>query len=190
MHSRGILLVSGCLLAASALFFAADNPKLPAPYATPSANNGPRVIPKPADAHLKLPAGFKAEVWSDEGFIRPRFMMLGPNNEILLADSGGGGDAKNGKVFVFDKDNHPKAIIEHLYQPYGLAYRNGTLYVAESDSVKRYPYDAKAMTAGAGTEIISMNGIDKHHWTRSLLLDSAGQKIYVGIGSGSNVSPG
>jgi len=190
MHSRGILLVSGCLLAASALFFAADNPKLPAPYATPSANNGPRVIPKPADAHLKLPAGFKAEVWSDEGFIRPRFMMLGPNNEILLADSGGGGDAKNGKVFVFDKDNHPKANIEHLYQPYGLAYRNGTLYVAESDSVKRYPYDPKVMTAGAGTEIISMNGIDKHHWTRSLLLDSAGQKIYVGIGSGSNVSPG
>lgn len=186
----------GLLLAACTLFVAADNPKLPPPYATPSANNGPRVIPKPADARLNVPAGFHVEVWSDEGYVRPRFMMLGPNNEILLADSGpgmsGGQPRREGKVFVFanGKSTDRKVLIDHLYQPYGLAYLNGNLYVAESDSVKRYKYDSKAMTAGPGEEIISLKGQDTHHWTRSLLIDRAGKKIYVGVGSASNVSTG
>ena len=190
MHLRGIVLGTGILAAAAAIFAAADNPKLPPPYATPSANNGPRVIPKPANSRLNVPAGFHAEVWSDEGYIRPRYMMLGPNNEVILADSGHGQGARDGKVYVFDKDKHPKAIVEHLYQPYGLAYLNGNLYVGESDSVKRYPYNSKTMTAGPGAEIISLKGQDTHHWTRSLLIDRAGKKIYVGVGSASNVSTG
>ncbi len=189
MQLRGIFPGAGVLLAATALFFAADNPKLPAPYATPSANNGPRVIPKPADARLNVPAGFKAEVWSDDGYVRPRFMMLGPSSEIILADSGPN-NRHEGVVYVFDKNKQRKALIEHLYQPYGLAYLNGNLYVGESDSVKRYKYDTKAMTAGPGVEIVSLKGQDTHHWTRSLLIDRAGKKIYVGVGSASNVDTG
>ena len=189
-----MLLGTGVLLGAAALFFAADRPKLPPPYATPSANNGPRVVPKPADARLSVPAGFKAEVWSDDDYVRPRYMLLGPNNEILLADSGPGmgpnGPRREGKVYVFDKNKERKVLIDHLYQPYGLAYLNGNLYVGESDSVKRYPYDTKALTAGPGQEIISLKGQDTHHWTRSLLIDRAGKKIYVGVGSASNVSTG
>lgn len=187
MHLRGILLGTALLLPAGVLFEAADNPKLPAPYATPTVSNGPRVIPKPADAKLEVPPGFHAEVWSDEGYVRPRFMILGPNNEIILADSA---PRPKGTVYVFDSNKQPKKLIEGLYNPYGLAYHDGYLYVGESDSVKRYKYDSKAMTAGRGEEIISMKGIDQHHWTRSLLIDRAGKKIYVGIGSGSNVSPG
>lgn len=194
MHLRGILLGSGVLLAAAALFFAADNPKLPPPYATPSANNGPRVIPKPGDARLNVPPGFHAEVWSDDGYVRPRYMLLGPSGEILLADSGPGmgpmGPRREGKVYVFDQHKNRKVLIDHLYQPYGLAYLNGNLYVGESDSVKRYPYDTRTMTAGPGVEIISLKGQDTHHWTRSLLIDRAGKKIYVGVGSASNVSTG
>jgi glucose/arabinose dehydrogenase len=189
MQLRGIFPGAGVLFAATALFFAADNPKLPAPYATPSANNGPRVIPKPADARLNVPAGFKAEVWSDDGYVRPRFMMLGPSSEIILADSGPN-NRHEGVVYVFDKNKQRKALIEHLYQPYGLAYLNGNLYVGESDSVKRYKYDTKAMTAGPGVEIVSLKGQDTHHWTRSLLIDRAGKKIYVGVGSASNVDTG
>jgi len=194
MHSRAFLLGGGVLLAASGVFFAADNPKLPPPYATPSANNGPRVIPKPTDARLNVPAGFKAEVWSDEDFIRPRYMLLGPSNEILLADSGHGlnrGEPqRDGKIYVFDANKQRKTLIDNLYQPYGIAYLNGNLYVGESDSVKRYPYDTKTMTAGPGVEIISLKGQDTHHWTRSVLIDRAGKKIYVGVGSASNVSTG
>ena len=194
MHLRGFLLGIGALLAASAVFFAADEPKLPPPYATPSANNAPHVIPKPAGATLNVPSGFKAEVWSDDGYVRPRFMLLGPSNEILLADSGPGMRAgqpqREGKIYVFDQNKNRKVLIDHLYQPYGLAYLNGNLYVGESDSVKRYPYNSKTMTAGPGSEIISLKGQDTHHWTRSLLIHRAGRKIYVGVGSASNVDVG
>ncbi|MDR3703956.1 MAG: PQQ-dependent sugar dehydrogenase [Candidatus Sulfopaludibacter sp.] len=186
MQLRGILLGTGVLFAATALFHAADNPKLPPPYATPAANNGPRVIPRPSGARLNVPQGFSYEVWAED-FKRPRFMMLGPNNEVILADS----DRRpNGTVYVFDKNKEAKKLITGLYQPYGLAYLNGYLYVAESDSVKKYKYDSKAMTAGPGEEIISLKGQDTHHWTRSLLIDRAGKKIYVGVGSASNVSTG
>ncbi len=186
MHWRGILPVAAVLVAAAALFYAADDPKLPPPYATKAVNNGPKVIPKPAGATLHVPPGFRAEVWA-EGFERPRFMMLGPSNEILLADAA---NRPTGTVYVFPKGNERKKLIEGLYQPYGLAWLNGYLYVGESDSVKRYKYDTKAMTAGPGEEIISLQGIDTHHWTRSLLFDRAGKKLYVGVGSGSNSSPG
>ncbi|MBZ5726324.1 MAG: PQQ-dependent sugar dehydrogenase [Acidobacteriia bacterium] len=174
------------LVAAAALFYAADGPQLPPPYATKAVSNGPKVIPKPAGATLRVPAGFHAEVWA-EGFERPRFMMLGPSNEILLADAA---NRPNGAVYVFTKGSERKKLIAGLYQPYGLAWLNGYLYVGESDSVKRYQYDSKAMTAGPGEEVVSLKGIDTHHWTRSLLFDRAGKKLYVGVGSGSNSSPG
>jgi glucose/arabinose dehydrogenase len=185
MHFRGILLGAALLSAASVVFYAAEQPKLPLPYATPSSNNGPHVIPQPDGAQLKTPAGFHMEIWAD-GFRRPRYMILGPSNEVILADAA---PKPNGTIYVF-QGKEPKKLIEGLYQPYGLAYHNGYLYVGESDSVKRYPYDSKTMTAGKGQQIISLEGIDKHHWTRSLLIDRTGKKIYVGVGSGSNSSPG
>jgi len=185
MHLRGILLCTAVLLAAVVIFHAADSAKLPPPYATPSANNGPRVIPQPPGTRLNVPPGFDIEIWA-EGFQRPRYMMLGPSNEVILADAAG---KPHGTIYVF-QGKERKTLIEGLYQPYGLAYQDGYLYVGESDSIKRYKYDSKAMTAGKGEEIISLKGIDTHHWTRSLLIDRAGRKIYVGVGSGSNDSTG
>jgi glucose/arabinose dehydrogenase len=66
----------------------------------------------------------------------------------------------------------------------------GWLYVAETTSVKRYKYDAKAMTAGKGEEIIAMKDFNRGHWTRSLLFNRDHSKLYVTIGSGSNVDAG
>ncbi|MGO9259945.1 MAG: PQQ-dependent sugar dehydrogenase [Bryobacteraceae bacterium] len=188
MRFRGLLLGAAALLAATMIFRAADNPKLPPPYATPSSNNRPRVIPQPEGAKLNVPPGFQMEIWSDDGYRRPRYMMLGPNNEILLSDAF---NRPNGTVYVFPAGSkEKKKLIGGLYQPYGLAYLNGFLYVAESDSVKRYKYDSQALTAGPGEEIVSLKGVDQHHWTRSLLIDRSGKKLYVTVGSGSNSSPG
>ena len=179
------LMLTGCLvLGAAAVFYAADNPKLPPPFATPSVRNTPRVIPQPADAKLNLPAGFTMDIWA-EGFKVPRYMMLGPSNEILMTDAARTG----GAVYVF-QGKERKAIIENLSRPYGLALNGGFLYVGTPESIMRYKYDPKAMTASAGQEIISLKGFGAGHWTRSLLFDPAGKKLYVGIGSGSNVSPG
>src|ERR1017187_6180903 len=169
MHLRGILLCAALCAAAAVLFQAAQNPQLPPPYGT----------------KLAVPAGFHVEEWADD-FNIPRAMMLGPSNEILLADSGRRPD-NSGIVYVL-QGKERKKLIEKLNQPFGLAMLNGYLYVGECDSVKRYKYDAKTMTAGPGEEVVSLAGQGSHHWTRSLLFDRAGKYLYVGVGSGSNVA--
>ncbi len=185
MHWRGMLSVSITAIAAAIAFAAVAPPKLPPPFATPSANNGPRVVPKPTEAKLSVPKGFRVEIYA-EGFQVPRFMALGPSNEILLSDSA---NAPNGTVYIL-KGNEKKKLIEGLNKPYGLAFWNGYLYVAEPDSVKRYKYDSKAETATQGAEVISLKGLGTHHWTRFLLFDREGKKLYVGVGSGSNDDTG
>jgi glucose/arabinose dehydrogenase len=191
MNNRGILLGSALVLTAAA-FFAADV-KLPPPYATPSANNGPRVVSQPAGAQLHVPSGFTVDVYA-EGFERPRYMQLGPGGELLLSDAA---DGPNGVVYVIPlnkadsyKAHESKKLITGLDRPYGLALWHEYLYVGEPESIKRYKYDAKAMTVGPGEEIVSLKGFGHGHWTRSLLFDRAGEKLYVGVGSSSNVSPG
>ena len=192
MTQRGTLLTVVCLLlAASALFYAADQSKLPVlppPYATPAASNQPRVIPRPAGAELTVPPGFHVEIWAED-FSTPRYLMYGPSGEILLADSGSS-QRPTGIIYMLQGKDQRKKIIENLNRPYGLAMLNGYLYVGECDSVKRYKYDSKAMTAGSGEEVVSLKGQGTHHWTRSLLFDKDGKYLYVGVGSGSNSSPG
>src|SRR5882724_10170321 len=56
---------------------------MPAPYATQSASNGPKIVPKPDDANLALPSGFKAEVFA-EGFTNPRTVAVAPNGDVFL----------------------------------------------------------------------------------------------------------
>jgi glucose/arabinose dehydrogenase len=109
-------------------------------------------------------------------------MMLGPSNEILLTDS------TAGVVYILKPER--KKLIEKLNRPYGMAFWKDYLYVAETNSVKRYKYDAKQMTAGPGEEVVNMKGFEKGHWTRNVLFDKAGAKMYVGVGSSSNVDPG
>jgi glucose/arabinose dehydrogenase len=191
MKSRGTVLVSAAVLAAAA-FYAADV-KLAPPYATPSVNNGPHVIPQPAGAQLHVPAGFSVSVFADN-FERPRYMLLGPGGELLLSDAAEG---PNGAVYAMPlgkadgyQAHDRKKLIAGLDRPYGLAFWHEYLYVGEPESIKRYKYDSKTMTAGPGEEVVSLKGFGHGHWTRSLLFDRAGEKLYVGVGSGSNVSTG
>lgn len=167
------------------------NPKLPEPFHSPSANNAPRVITRPDGAQLKLSQGFDIDVYA-EGFERPRFMLQGPGREILLSDSAG-----TGSVYVLeDADNNfkvesKKKIIEGLDRPYGLALLKDYLYVAETTSLKRYKYDAKHVKVdGKGEELVSLKDFGKGHWTRSILFDAKGEKMYLTVGSESNVDAG
>lgn len=163
--------------------------KLPAPFATPSSNNRPKVVSRPTGAKLQVPSGFEIEEYAS-GFDTPRFMLMGPSGEILLSDSAAGA------VYVLTDKNksyknpEKKRILQGLTRPYGLALWKDYLYVGEPTSVKRYKYDVKNMTAGPGQEIASLKDFSTGHWTRSLLFDSKGEKLYVGVGSGSNVDTG
>ena len=132
---------------------------LPPPYATPSADNRPKIVPKPQRARLKVPAGFEVNVWA-EGFRMPRFLLQGDHGEILLSDSGEdaeaaavghvGGGRHDGTVYVFPNGDvsRRKTLLTGLNRPYGLALWKQYLYVGEADSIRRYPYDPAHMTAG------------------------------------------
>jgi glucose/arabinose dehydrogenase len=180
-----LLALAGGLLAQVQQFEA----KLPPPYATPSSDNRPHVISHPSGAQLQVPHGFEIEEYAG-GFDTPRFMYTAPGGEIIVSDSSAG------SVYVLTdknksyKDPERKKILDGLDRPYGLAIWKDYLYVGERTSIKRYKYDAKAMTATAGQEIASLKNFTEGHWTRSLLFDSKGEKLYVGIGSGSNVDTG
>jgi glucose/arabinose dehydrogenase len=191
-------------LAALVLFAAkppAADPKLPEPYATPSSRNNAKVVPRPEGAQLHAPAGFKVEGWAS-GFQRPRYMILGPSGELILSDSAEGnlvaesaaGLKKDlGTIYVFPGRDPQKRIklITGLDRPYGLALWHEYLYVAEPAGVERYKYDAKNFKVGEAERIINFEGFDKGgHWTRGLLFDDKGQKLYVSVGSGSNVDAG
>src|SRR5215471_14848983 len=173
---------------------------LPRPYTTLSVNNRPRVVTKPEGAQLHAPQGFVVQTWTKD-LVHPRFMLQGTKGEILLSDSGKGASpaaeskdkpTRDGVIYAFAEGdpNKRKAIIRGLNRPYGLALWQNYLYVGEADSIKRYPYDPSKLATGNGEEIVSLQDFNTDHWTRSLLFDKDGKKLYVGIGSGANVETG
>ncbi|MEO8026144.1 MAG: PQQ-dependent sugar dehydrogenase [Bryobacteraceae bacterium] len=161
--------------------FAQKVPDLPAPFATPSSANGPKMIARPDAAKFTVPDGFSVEEYAG-GLQKPRFILVGPAGEVLVTES-----VAKGAVTVLTSDGKTrKKLIEGLDRPYGMAYSKGWLYVGEPTSIKRYKYDAKAQSAGPGEEVISLKDYGKGHWTRSLMIDEKTGKLYVGIGSSAD----
>jgi glucose/arabinose dehydrogenase len=158
-------------------------PKLPPPNLTPAPGNPAKVIAKPEGVEIKLPKGFAIEEFAS-GFTRPRFMALGPSGEVLLSDT-----VANGSVWVLQGGTRKK-LIENLDRPYGIAFWKDFVYVGEPTSIKRYPYDAKAMTAGPGQEVVSLKGYGTGHVTRTVLFNRKGDKMYVSVGSSANIVTG
>lgn len=151
--------------------------------AQPAPNaNAPTVVPRPADAQIKVPAGFSVVEFA-AGFARPRFMVEGPGGEVLVSDT-----VANGSVIVL-KDGTKKVILSGLDRPYGLALWRDYLYVGEPESLKRYKYDSKALTAGPGEEVVAMKGYGKGHVTRTIAFDERG-KMYLTIGSSGDLLTG
>ncbi len=185
------LVLLSILFGAAALCWQQAGVKLPPPFHTPSVNNRPQVIARPDGARLRLPPGFQIAEYASGGFQRPRFMALGPGGELLVSDS-----VVNGSVHILldkNKDQQAddrKTLVEGLDRPYGLAFWKDYLYIAETTSLKRYKYDSKAMTAGAGEEVVAMKDFGQGHWTRTVLFDRKGEKMYLAVGSRSNVDPG
>jgi glucose/arabinose dehydrogenase len=170
--------------AVAAAFGAAKKIALPPPNATPSATNPPKIVPQPDGRQLQVPVGFQVEEFAG-GFQKPRYMIQLQGGEILVTDS-----VPNGSVYLLGKDKSKKTLIAGLDRPFGMAIWKDYLYVGEPQSVKRYKLDPSALTAGAGEEVVSLKGYSKGHWTRTILFDKKGEKMYAGVGSGSNVDAG
>jgi glucose/arabinose dehydrogenase len=178
-----------CFLASTILpsTWAVDLPvnwtELPKPFHTRSAYNPPRVVAKPDGAQLQVPARFTVEEYLS-GFSGPRFMLLGPGNEIVVSDM------DDGTIYVL-KDKNKQVLMEDLDQPYGLAFHKDWLYIAEATVVKRYRYDPQALkVVGKGQEVIPLHKFGGGHATRTILFDPRGEKLYLSVGSASNVDSG
>ena len=178
-------LISTTLLLLPVLVVAAERAKvkLPAPYATPSASNSSKLIERPAGAKLTVPPGFTAEEWGS-GFKKPRFMVQLPSGTVLVADS-----IADGSV-VAVTGGVKKALITGIDRPSALALWKDYLYVAEAQAIKRYKLDAAAVTVGPAEMVVPLKDYGKGHWTRSLAFDKKGKRLYVGVGSGSNIDLG
>ncbi|MBV9611172.1 MAG: sorbosone dehydrogenase family protein [Acidobacteriaceae bacterium] len=167
---------------------------LPQPFATESAGNPPTTVPRPADMWPQAPAGFKVELYATEDMSEPRELRTAPNGDLFLADS------TAGQIDIFrgiTKDGKPETrsvFATGLVRPFGIAfYPNAKnpewVYVANTNSVVRFAYhngDLKA-TAEAKVVIPSIPG-GGGHWTRDLAFSPDGTKLFVSVGSVSNVN--
>ena len=160
--------------------------RLPPPFATESAGNPPVVVAAPSDARPHLPPGFHINVFAS-GFDDPRTMLLAPNGDVLVAEPGGG------KITILRDANHDgvaeqrSTFASGLNSPFGLALHGGFLYVGNEDAVVRYDYRVGQLKASGPLKMITPLPAGGHS-TRGLLVSRDGTKLYVSVGSASNVS--
>ncbi len=155
--------------------------QLPAPFASPSAGNPPRVVKQPENAALHLPPGFHVAVFADR-LSDPRTMLEAPNGDGIVAEPGAG------KITILRGQGRFTSP-QGLDQPFGLALHGGFLYVGNENGVVRFPYKPGDTEAHGNPQPITdlpPNG----HSTRGILFNAAGTKMYVSVGSGSNVDSG
>jgi glucose/arabinose dehydrogenase len=173
---------------------------LPPPTSNILAINLARVVPRPAAARLQVPPGFKIDLYA-EGLQDPRFLLTAPNGDIFVVES----RANRIKVLRNNKSSAKPDVVETfaehgLNKPFGIAfYPPGNnpqfLYVANTDGVIRYPYREGDLRARGPAEKLGarLSGGAAHlrsggHWTRDIVFSPDGKKMYVSIGSRSNVS--
>jgi len=186
--------------------------KLPPPYETKSTNLWCKVIGWPKGKTPVAPAEFQVNQFAG-GLNSPRNIYVAPNGDIFVsqantelgfikrigADIVGIGKSQHyGKsannVLLFRDTNGDGAadlktvFLSGLNQPYGMLILGNWFYVANTDGIVRYPYVAgQTKITSPGKTILSLPaGGYNNHWTRNLRANSAGTKLYVSVGSGSN----
>lgn len=169
---------------------------LPSPYTTPSVDRGAKMVPPPPNAMPLVPEGFQVERYA-VGLNNPREIITAPNGDLFIAQSGPG----IVRVIRPGRDGKPQADSEFatgLRLPFGLAfYPSGKnpryLYVANTDSVVRYAYRNGDLKASEAPETIVANlpGFGRlrggGHWSRDIRFSKDGRKMYVSVGSLTNV---
>lgn len=194
-----VIALAACVTAGGSLAHAVDQPPgerivvrpadLPAPYATPSVANPPDIVRRPAGATLRVPAGFRADLFA-EGLGNARNLAVAPNGDVFLAeladgrvtilrDAAGTGRASQREVFV-----------DGLVMPYGIAFREGAVYIADLAAVWRYPYrPGDTKPAGPRVEVTPDGALGSAdgHFTRNIVFSPDGDRFYVAIGSRGNL---
>jgi len=169
---------------------------LPAPKTdtddeTPDFQSRPKVVEPPQGAMPKVPDGFAVQVFAS-GLTQPRVMRIAPNGDIFVSESG------SGRVLVFratapsGAPAGPGIFAENLERPYGIAFQPPAdpqyMYVAAANQVVRFPYSNGDLKAKGPAEVVIGNIPTKRHWTRDLAISRDGNRMFLAIGSGSNLA--
>jgi glucose/arabinose dehydrogenase len=166
-----------------------------------------------------VPQGLKIKALAT-GLEHPRSLYLLPNGDVLVVESkspgtesirrpkdlvmhwiesqatSGGGNQKSNRITLLRGGNGDGApeirsvLLDNLNSPFGVALVGSDLYVANTDAIVRYPYNAgDTRITAAGTILTALPGgpID-HHWTKSLVASRDSSLLYVGVGSNSNIT--
>ncbi|MDP4078675.1 sorbosone dehydrogenase family protein [Acidovorax sp. A1169] len=167
------------------------------------------------DARPTAASGLKIEKIAD-GLQHPRQLLTLPNGDVLVVESNGpstepvttpkqliagmvksqsGKAAKGGnRITLLRKTSDPSkweqhVFLEHLHSPFGVQLIGQRLYVANTDKIMSYAYASGATSiAEPGIELADLPSTINHHWTKSMLASPDGKKLYVGVGSNSNIT--
>ncbi|NCT67847.1 MAG: sorbosone dehydrogenase family protein [Rhodanobacteraceae bacterium] len=194
-----------------------DNPPLPAPrdFLVPPMQVPIGVGWKPGQAP-KVAAGLTIEKIAGD-LMHPRQLLTLPNGDVLVVESNGPGEepVTTPKQLIANKVKNrsgkggkggnritllrPKpagggeweqhTFLEHLHSPFGVQLIGDTLYVANTGAIVKFPYQAgETRITAPGVEFTDLPSTINHHWTKALLASPDGTKLYVGVGSNSNIT--
>ena len=199
---------------ASVLCLALSIQQLAAPFATPWYRKATRVVAMPDGHQLTVPAGFTVRIFAD-GLQYARFMALAPNDDVFVAEP----SRAAAKITVLrdaDKDGVAETRATFatgasgLNRPFGLAFWKNYLYVGNNESVVRFTYKpGQTIADGMPERIVDLPPSDAaldqdtanrlhidlsetrgyNHWTRNLIFNRGGTKMYVTVGSATNATP-
>jgi glucose/arabinose dehydrogenase len=161
----------------------------------PSVQRGPvnfsRIVPQPEGTRLNVPPGFEIGVYSEGELQKPRWLALAPNGDVFVAES------EAGRITILrDSNSDGKVDARFVYasglkQPFGMAFWRDYFYVGKTDAVVRFKYKSgDTNSEGEPEKVADLPGKGyREHWTRNILFSPAGLKLYVTVGSETNVEP-
>ena len=193
-----------------------DNPPLPSPkdFMMPPMQVPTGTGWQPGQSP-KVAAGLKIEKIAGN-LIHPRQLLALPNGDVLVVESNGPGEepVTTPKQLIANKVKNssgkggkggnritllrPKpgggewerhVLVEHLHSPFGVQMIGDTLYVANTGAIVKFPYHVgETQITDPGVEFTDLPSTVNHHWTKALLASPDGKKLYVGVGSNSNIT--
>jgi glucose/arabinose dehydrogenase len=164
---------------------------LPAPFATKSVRNQSKVIGWKEGQLPVAPSGFSVSAFATN-LESPRWIYVAPNGDVFVAQADREG--KKGNNILLFRDNNGDGVAEsksvylsNLKQPFGMLILKNKFYVCNTDALVEYPYDSAAGTITAtGKSLVTLP--TGRHWTRNIISNEAGTKIYIAVGSASNIA--
>ncbi|MCF0064854.1 sorbosone dehydrogenase family protein [Dyadobacter chenwenxiniae] len=172
---------------------ATDSLALPAPFTSESVENRPEEAGWPDGKTPTAPAGFTVSKYADK-LKNPRWTYVAPNGDVFVAESNTKKSADRITILRdVNKDGKPEIkeiFMENLQQPLGMLVLKDYFYVANTNGVYRFPYKAgETKITSKGDKIVDLPaGGYNNHWTRNLLANADGSKIYISVGSATNVA--